>query len=457
VPSLDRPYGILVTGVGGTGVVTIGAILGMAAHLEGKGVAVLDMTGLAQKGGSVYSHIRIAPRPEDIHAVRIAAGEAKLVLGCDMIVAASDEAIAKMQAGQTRAIVNADVSPTGGFTKDPDLQMPVREMADTIRNACGADAAEFIDATKLATALLGDSIATNLFMVGFAWQRGLVPLQQSSILQAIELNGAAVESNKKAFEWGRRAAVDLASVARAATPPEGVRQDSLRLSDDLDQLVGRRRAFLTDYQGRRYADRYQRFVAKVEAIESTRVPGSTALTQAVARYLFKLMAYKDEYEVARLHTQTGFMERIADMFEGPYEVKMHLAPPLWVKPDPATGEPRKRTYGPWMMRGMRVLASLRGLRGTFLDPFGYQHDRRVERALIREYEKTVNELLEGLTPEKLALAVDIASIPEFIRGFGHVKARHLKDAKAREAALLAQWRAPAPSASVTRIPIKAAA
>jgi len=198
-------------------------------------------------------------------------------------------------------------------------------------------------------------------------------------------------------------------------------------------------------------------VAKVQAVESTKVPGSTALTQAVARYLFKLMAYKDEYEVARLHTQTGFRERIAEMFEGDYEVKMHLAPPLWVKIDPATGEPRKRTYGPWMYRAMGVLASLRGLRGSVLDVFGYQHERRVERALAGEYEKTVNELLEGLTPDNHALAVDIASIPEFIRGFGPVKARHLKDAKSREAALLAKWGTPAAASNVTRIPIKAAA
>jgi indolepyruvate ferredoxin oxidoreductase len=304
---------------------------------------------------------------------------------------------------------------------------------------------------------MGDSIATNLFMVGYAWQRGLIPLGEASIVHAIELNGAAVESNKKAFEWGRRAAVDLPAVARAATPPEGVRQESLRLSDDLDELIARRRAFLVDYQNEKYAERYARFVAKVQAVEATQVPGSTALTQAVARYLFKLMAYKDEYEVARLHTQTGFRERIAEMFEGDYEVKMHLAPPLWVKTDPATGEPRKRTYGAGMYKAMQVLASLRGLRGSVLDVFGYQHERRTERALIGEYEAIVNELLEGLTPANHALAVDIASIPEFIRGFGPVKARHLKDAKSREAALLAQWRSPAPASSMTRIPIKAAA
>src|SRR6185369_11972568 len=247
VPALDKPYGILVTGVGGTGVVTIGALLGMAAHIEGKGAAVLDMTGLAQKGGSVYSHIRIAARPDDIHAVRIAAGDARVVIGCDMIVAASDEAIAKMQTGHTRAVINADVAPTGGFTKDPDLQVPTRDMDESIREACGAGSVDFVEASELATALMGDSIATNLFMVGFAWQKGLIPIGQAAIMQAIDLNGAAVESNKKAFEWGRRAAVDVASVERAATPPEA-KPDAQRMSQSLEETISRRRKFLVDYQ-----------------------------------------------------------------------------------------------------------------------------------------------------------------------------------------------------------------
>jgi indolepyruvate ferredoxin oxidoreductase len=456
LPTLERPYGILVTGVGGTGVVTIGAILGMAAHVEGKGVAVLDMTGLAQKGGSVYSHIRIAQRPEDIHAVRIAAGEAKVVLGCDMIVAASDEAIAKMQCGSTRAVINADLAPTGEFTKDPDLRMPEREMADAIREACGPEAVDFVDGTALATALLGDSIATNLFMVGFAWQKGLVPVGEAAILRAIELNGAAVESNRQAFEWGRRAAIDAAGVKRAAKP-RGARSDSERFSHNLDEVVLRRRQFLVDYQDEAYAGRYEEFVSRVKREEEYRVPGSTALTEAVARYLFKLMAYKDEYEVARLHTQTGFMARIAEQFEGDYRVNLHLAPPLWAKTDPATGEPRKRAYGPWMLALMGMLAKLKGLRGSALDPFGYSAERRTERRLIEEYERTVSILLERVTPENIALAVEIASIPEHIRGYGHVKARHLKDARARQAQLMQEWMDPEGARKPRTIPIRAAA
>ncbi|HSS29269.1 MAG TPA: indolepyruvate ferredoxin oxidoreductase family protein, partial [Usitatibacter sp.] len=391
LPALDKPYGILVTGVGGTGVVTIGALLGMAAHIEGKGAAVLDMTGLAQKGGSVYSHIRIARKPEDIHAVRIAAGEARLVLGCDMIVAASDEAIAKMQSGVTRAVINADVAPTGEFTKDPDLQVPSQDLAATIRDSVGANAADFVDAGVLATALMGDSIATNLFMMGYAWQKGLIPVGEAAIVQAIELNATAVESNKKAFEWGRRAAVDLASVERAATPPES-KPGSRNLSHSLEELVSRRRAFLVDYQDEAYAKRYEDFVAKVRAAEESAVPGSTQLTSIVARYLFKLMAYKDEYEVARLHTETGFMKKIESQFEGDFIVKMHLAPPLWVKKDPVTGEPRKRTYGPWMLTAMKMLAKLKFLRGGALDVFGYSAERKMERQLIADYEGTVGGL-----------------------------------------------------------------
>jgi indolepyruvate ferredoxin oxidoreductase len=458
VPELDRPYGILVTGVGGTGVVTISALIGMAAHLEGKGVATLDMAGLAQKGGSVYSHIRIAPRPDQLHAVRIAAGEAKLVLGCDMIVAASDEAIAKMQSGSTRAVINADVAPTGGFTQNPDFQVPANDLAGAIVEACGEGAVDFVDATRMATAILGDSIATNLFMVGYAWQKGLVPVGHSALVQAIELNGAAVEQNIAAFEWGRRAAVDRAAVEAAATPSQAL-PESQRLSRSLDEQVARRHDFLVQYQGDGYAQRYMDFVARVREVEAQKIGVAGELTSAVARYLFKLMAYKDEYEVARLYTSTDFVDRVKAQFEGDYEVKLHMAPPLWAKPDPVTGEPRKRTYGPWMFKAMRVLAALKFLRGTALDVFGYSEERRTERGLVDAYRKTVEELLAGLSPLNHDLAVEIASIPELIRGYGHVKARHLAAAKAQEADLLARWRNPESATPPARptIPIRAAA
>jgi indolepyruvate ferredoxin oxidoreductase len=444
-----------VTGIGGTGVVTIGALLGMAAHIEGKGVAVLDMAGLAQKGGSVYSHIRIAQRREDIHAVRIAAGDAKLVLGCDMVVAASDEAIAKMQAGSTRAVINADVAPIGSFTKNPDLRMPVDEMAAVIREACDG-AVDFVDATGLATGLVGDSIATNLFIMGYAWQKGLIPLTEASIVEAIRLNGTAVESNLNAFTWGRRAAVDAEAVRRAAKPADAL-PESQRQSRSLEEMISRRRDFLVAYQGEAYAREYVEMVERVRKVEMEKIGVAGELTAAVARYLFKLMAYKDEYEVARLHTGTGFLERIAGQFEGDYEVKLHLAPPLWVKKDPLTGEPQKRTYGRWMFSAMRVLSKLRFLRGTPLDIFGYSEERRTERALIADYRKNIDEVLAGLDATRLPLAVEIASVPEMIRGFGHVKARHLAPAKVHEAELLERWRDPEAAKPRPTIPIRAAA
>jgi len=457
LPALERPWGILVTGVGGTGVVTIGALLGVAAHIEGKGVTVLDMTGLAQKGGSVYSHIRIAAGPEDIHAVRIAAGDANAVIGCDMIVAASDEAIAKMQAGHTRAVINVDVAPTGAFTRDPDLQVPVEGMAESIREACGPGAADFVEAGVLATSLLGDSIATNLFMVGFAWQRGLVPVGREAIVRAIELNGAAVESNKAAFDWGRRAALDPAAVRKAAAP-ESEPPASRRLSASLEEAIARRREELAGYQDEAYAARYERRVARVREAEAGKLPGSTALTEAVARYLFKLMAYKDEYEVARLYADGDFVARVEGLFEGDYRLVLHLAPPLWSGKDPATGEPRKRAYGPWMLKAMAVLSKFKWLRGTALDPFGYSGERREERRLIAEYEATLDEIVDRLSAQTLAIAVDLASLPEHIRGFGPVKARHLAEVAERRTALLSRLRDNSSAAQPrAAIPIRVAA
>ncbi len=439
LPSLDKPWGVLVTGVGGTGVVTIGALLGMAAHLEGKGVAVLDMTGLAQKGGSVYTHVRIANKPEDLHAVRIAAGEANALLGCDMIVSTSDEALAKMQKGITSGVVNADVSPTGDFTKQPDLQIPVAGMESVLRDAMTA--VDFVDASQLTTALLGDAIYTNPFVMGYGWQKGLIPLSLASILRAMELNGAQVEKNKQAFDWGRRAAVDLRSVQKMATPPEA-KPDSQRLSESIEEMVARRKEHLTGYQNAAYADRYVALVAKAQKLEAEKFPGKKALSAAVARYAFKLMAYKDEYEVARLYAATDFRKRVADQFEGDYKLTFHLAPPMMNPPDPITGEAKKSVFGPWMMTAFSALSKFKGLRGTAFDIFGYSDERKMERQLIADYEKTLEELLGKVSSDNYDVAVDIASIPEFIRGYGHVKHKHFVEAKKREAELLERFRNP---------------
>ena len=451
--SSATPYGVLVTGIGGTGVVTIGALLGMAAHLEGKGCSVLDMTGLAQKNGAVVSHVRIADTPEQLYATRIAAGEARLVLACDILTGVGNEALAKMQKGVTRALVNTSLVMPAQFTREPDLKFPTGSMEQEIKDAVGAGDAEFLDATKLATGLMGDSIATNLFMVGYAYQRGLLPLGEQSIVRAIELNGAAVESNKQSFNWGRLAAIDPAKVAAAAIPM--AKPDTQRLSESLDEVIERRRAFLTDYQDAAYATRYTDLVAKVRAAEAQKQPGVTDLTEAVARYYFKLLAIKDEYEVARLYAETDFTQRVAAQFEGDYKLRFHLAPPTLNKPDAKTGEPKKSTYGPWMLPAFRVLAKMRKFRGGALDIFGRSDERKQERALIGQYEKLMDEVLGRLSPQNYELAVSLASIPEYIRGYGHVKDRHLKDAKAREAALLERFRGAPAVITVAKVAVAA--
>ena len=453
----ERPWNILITGVGGTGVVTIGALLGMAGHLEGKGASVLDQTGLAQKGGAVTTHVRIASSPEDIHAVRIAAGEADLVLGCDMVVVNDYWALSKIRADRSEVVLNSYQAMPGPFTMKPDMQFPGGEIVNAIKLALAGRDPLLIDATKLATALLGDAIASNLFMLGVAWQKGLVPLSFASIDRAIELNGAAVAMNRKAFAWGRLAAINPDKVAQAAgisLPPlagEGARMaegggfalplDDQSLSRNLDELIARREVFLTDYQNAAYAMEYRVLVERVREAEASVAPQSTKLTAAVARYHFKLMAYKDEYEVARLYTSGDFAKKIAEQFEGNYRVHFNLAPPLFARRD-ADGKLVKREFGPWMMRAFRLLAKFKGLRGGAFDIFGYTEERRTERQLIVDYRNTVDELLSGLNADNLALAVEIASIPEHIRGFGHVKHEHLDKAKALGLELMERWHKP---------------
>ncbi|MFD1627615.1 indolepyruvate ferredoxin oxidoreductase family protein [Azospirillum griseum] len=450
LPSFDKTWGLYVTGVGGTGVVTIGALLGMAAHIEGKGVGVLDMTGLAQKGGAVTSHIRIGRTPEDIHSVRIAAGGADAVLGCDIVVAAAGDGLSKMRSGHTRAVVNTHDAITADFIKQPDMVIPVRDLVGDIRKACGGDAmVDALDATRLATALLGDSLYANPFLMGYAWQKGLIPLSEAAILKAIELNGVAVKLNLDAFQWGRRAAVDRASVEAAATPPAPVEVggaslllDQRRASTSLEEVIDRRSRFLTDYQDSAYAARYHALVDWTRRIEGQKVPGSTVLTEAVARAHFKLLAYKDEYEVARLYTDSGFLENLNRQFEGDWKLTFHMAPPVMGEVGEDGGEPKKKTFGPWMLPVLRLLAKGKRLRGTRFDPFGRTEERRQERQLIAEYEAVMGEVLHSLTADTLALAVEIASLPMEMRGYGPVKARNVTTAKTKEAKLLARFRNP---------------
>jgi len=436
--SMGQPFQMLVTGIGGMGVITIGQIAAMAAHLEGKAATVLDMSGLAQKFGPVMSHVKIALSPGDLHSVRVGTGAADLVLGCDLVVTSGAEALSKMRDKATRVVVNATVSPTAEFVKDPDWLFPGTRLQGDIVEAAGAGNVEFIEAGKLATSLMGDAIATNMLMLGYAYQKGWVPLAEESLLRAIELNAVAVEFNRKAFLWGRRAAADLSRVERLAAPAEVV-SISQRPSRSLDELIARRIEFLAAYQDAAYAARYRTLVERVRAAES-KLDAGTALSEAVARYYFKLMAYKDEYEVARLHSDREFARKIEGMFEGDYRLRFHLAPPIFNKRDPGTGEASKSEFGSWMMVAFRILARLKGLRGTPLDVFGWTEDRKMERALIADYETTVAELLRRLDRHNHALALEIASIPEQVRGFGRVKRRHVDAAKKRQAELLAAFR-----------------
>jgi len=434
---LAKPYGILVAGVGGTGVVTIGALIGMAAHVEGKGVTVLDMTGLAQKGGAVMSHVRIAERQDQLHSTRIATGEANLLLGCDMVVAVSDDALSKTASGITQAVVNTAQAITGEFVRNPDRSFPAGSMEAAVTDAVGAGAATFIDANRLATRLMGHSIATNIFMLGYAFQRGLVPLSSEALLRAIELNGAGVEENRRAFSWGRRTALDPDGVAALAGAAESETATHAQ-SDSLDRIIERRRDYLVAYQDEAYAARYVALVAEVRRREAGTGAGGEALTEAVARGYFKLLAYKDEFEVARLFADPQFHEKLAASFEGDYWLNFHITLP-WSKPVGPGDEPRKIRFGPWLLPAMKLLARFKFLRGTPLNPFGRIAERGQERELIADYERTLAHVLENLAFDKLDAAIALANLPEGIRGYGPVKRRSIAQAQIKQQELLAAF------------------
>ncbi len=439
LPPLDRPWGILLAGVGGTGIVTIAALLGVAAHADGVVVSVLDQMGLAQKGGGVFSHIRIAGNDASLHGLRVGLAEADLVLGCDLVVAASREGLGALRAagsalraaGGTHVVLNTHETATAHFVMEPTSVLPAAQLKRAVIQAAGSGQVDLVDATTLATALMGDAISANMFLLGFAWQKGLVPLSHAGLMSAIELNGTAVAANKRAFAWGRMASVDLARVANAAgvviKSPEPL---------SLDDLIASRVAHLTLYQSRRYARRYERAVARVREAESYAFSGGTVLTEAVARGLHKLMAYKDEYEVARLFASDAFRASLESQFEGRPKVSFHLAPPLLGKRDPRTGHLQKRRFGSWMLAVFKVLAPARVLRATWLDPFGHTVERKAELALISEYDETLGAILQSLSPQNLAIAVELASLPDQIRGFGHIKEQAMRSVRQRRITLL---------------------
>jgi indolepyruvate ferredoxin oxidoreductase len=350
-------------------------------------------------------------------------------------VAAGKETVLRMRPGRTHVALNTHGTPTAAFVRNGGWNNPAEACAADISTAVGPDGVGAFDADAASTRLMGDSLYTNPMMLGYAWQKGWIPLGRESLLRAMELNAVAVEQNKTAFEWGRRAAHDWAAVEKLLAPAQVV---EFRKRDTLESLVGRRVEFLTGYQNAAYAAGYQAYVGKVQVAEAAL--GKTTLTEAVARSLFKLMAYKDEYEVARLHTDSAFHDKINAMFEGDFKLNYHLAPPVIAKKD-AKGELQKSQFGPAMLTAFRLLARLKGLRGTALDIFGRTDERRTERALIGEYRASIDEALALLNAANHAVAVDLARIPEQIKGFGHVKERHLKEARVRWVALLQSLRA----------------
>ena len=429
VPATPQPWGIVVAGVGGTGVITIGQLLGMAAHIEGKGIVTQDAAGLAQKGGATWSHVIIGNTQDDIRTTRVGTAAADLILACDPLVAAHKESVARMRQGRTHVALNAHSTPTAAFVRNADWQNPADACVAEIGRAVGVDGLGAFDADAAATKLMGDSIFVNPMILGYAWQKGWVPLGLESLMRAIELNAVAIEANKAAFTWGRHAANNAASFASLVKPGQVI---EFKKRETLDSMLARRVEFLTAYQNEAYATQYADFVEKVKGAEAPL--GKTLLSESVARYLFKLMAYKDEYEVARLHADTGFVEKVNAMFEGDFKLNYHLAPPMIAKKN-AKGQLQKQKFGPWMLTGFRLLSKLKGLRGTPFDIFGRTEERRTERALIGEYKASIESLLPRLTADNLMAAVDIARIPEAIKGYGHVKERNLHAARVQWAQL----------------------
>lgn len=443
-PAPGGAWGIVVAGVGGTGVITIGQLLGMAAHMEGKGIVTQDAAGLAQKGGATWSHVLIGATQDDIRTTRVGMAAADLIIGCDPIVAANKETVLRMREGRTHVALNSHSTPTAAFVKDGAWQNPQERCAADVARAVGAAGLSMFDADAIASQLMGDTLYVNPMLLGYAWQKGWVPLARESLLRAMELNNVQVENNKTAFEWGRQAAHDRARVERLLAGAGGAQVIEFKKRETLESIIARRVEFLTGYQNAAYAQTYRDFVAKVQQEEAKL--GKTALSEAVARYLFKLMAYKDEYEVARLHSDPAFLKRIDDMFEGDYTLNYHLAPPMTADRN-EKGELIKKKYGPSMLRNFKLLAKLKGLRGGAFDVFGKTEERQTERALIQQYRASIDEVLRSLNADNHATAVEIARIPEQIKGYGHVKERNLKPARERWNALMAQYRDPAATAA----------
>lgn len=420
LPELTGSYDLLVGGVGGTGVVTVGQLITMAAHLEARGTSVLDFTGFAQKGGTVLSYVRMAPSPDKLHQVRISHGQADAVIACDLVVASSQKALSVLRPDHTRVVANEAELPTADYVLFRDADMQADKRLDLIRDAVGDDNFSRLDANGIAEQLMGDTVFSNVMMLGFAWQRGLLPLSQAALMQAIELNGVAVERNKEVFGWGRVAAVDV-SIITELLSAGGTQVQEVQPEPSLDELINTRHQHLVNYQNRRWADRYASMVKQVREVEEELSPENNLLTLAVAQQLYRFMAFKDEYEVARLFTETDFMEEVRNTFEGDFKVHFHLAPPIMNRGTDAQGRPKKRQFGPWMFRAFKLLAKCRGLRGTAIDPFSYSSDRRMDRAQLKDYQQLVERIVRELDTGNYDTFLQLAELPSEVRGYGPVR------------------------------------
>jgi indolepyruvate ferredoxin oxidoreductase len=441
LPVLDRPYNVLITGIGGTGILTANGILGVAAQIDGIGALGLDMTGMSQKNGGVTSHLHFAASQSQLSAARVGVGDADVVLALDLLVACSEDQLARLAPSRTVFVGNTARVMPGQFTKQPDLHYPLDAMRAAVERQLGRERAHWLDANALSQQLFNDTLSANLFVIGYAWQKGLLPLTREAIARAIELNGVAVERNLQAFLWGRRSATDLGAVERIMQPPQPVQLQFLRRGS-LDQLIIERTNRLIDYQDVAYGARYALLLERVREAERQLAPERQQLTEAVARNYYKLLAYKDEYEVARLYVNSDFIKQVQAQFEGDYKLAFHLAAPLFAGRHPDTGLPRKRRFGPWILRVFRLLAGMKGLRGTAFDPFGRTPERKMERRLITEYETTIDEILAALHLDNHAAAVALAALPDQVRGFGHVKAKNVEKMQQARAALLRELHKP---------------
>ena len=419
-------------------------MLGQAAFLDGKGFGAIDMTGLAQKGGAVACHMKVARTSDEIHAIRAGVGSTDLIIGCDLVVTASNKVLETVRPDHTTVLLSTHEMAVADFARNPDLKLPAADLKRAIEERVRKGPLYALDAHEYAVKLFGDSIASNMFMLGFAFQKGAVPVSAASIEQAIELNAAAVEMNRNAFRFGRLAAHDAGALERLVKPA------TAKQPATLDEIVAFRAKDLAGYQDEALAQRYRGAVARIAGLEAEKTPGRSGLAEAVARGYHKLLAYKDEYEVARLYTDGRFEKALQDNFDGRHKLEFHLAPPMmsWWNRDKVTGHPRKMSFGAWMLPAFRLLAKGKRLRGTWLDIFGKTAERRLERQLIADYEAMVLEIERRLAPETHRVSVALASLPDEIKGYGHVKLANVETAKKKREGLLAMLRDPKPGSTL---------